>query len=108
VVQARGGGLRGGVFEWARDWGCRVDFGGRGQFWKVFRMRGLVTAVRPMKHNKRRVCRHRSVPMFSMEEIKRKLQGLRDAGADLDSIPLDWAISQLMEMPVPEGVVGHE
>jgi hypothetical protein len=40
--------------------------------------------------------------MVPMKAIVDKLQVLADAGIDIDKIPLDWTVSQLMEIPVPE------
>ena len=48
-----------------------------------------------MKKPKSRIgCRPRIV---SFDAIRAKLQALQDAGVDLDKIPLEWTIEQLMQ-----------
>ena len=41
--------------------------------------------------------RGRQVRTFSISMIARKLISLRDAGVDIDAIPLTWTVEQLMQ-----------
>jgi hypothetical protein len=48
-----------------------------------------------MKNRKRSASCHPRVVSF--DAIRAKLQALQDAGVDLDKIPLEWTIEQLMQ-----------